>query len=228
MDGRSFRESLRRLRLFAGEAELTAEKVSQIVQPFIEEWRPVRVPNVKDARVPTDPEFSLSESALGDLTARIRAVGMNLNKRGTKGIDYHNAFQKQLVALAEMFDCRGWTESAALFDDPESDGPPLQLTGRVDVIWARRRVPVAVFEIDSTIKARSFQKLKEAAAAHKIWAYFGKDVWGFRTFLQRQDPAREILPVIIPNTFIPSFSDHDARESHPQGNPEPPLRESQN
>ena len=222
---------MRRLRLFAGEAELTGEKVSEMVQPFIEEWRPVAVPNVKDVRVPTDPEFSLSESALGDLTARIRAVGMNLNKLGVKaggGVEYHNAFQKQLVALAEMFDCRGWTESAALFDDPDSEGPPTQLTGRVDVIWARRRVPVAVFEIDSTVKARSFQKLKEAAAPHKIWVYFGKDIWGFRTFLQRQDPLKEIIPVIVPNTFIPSFAEHETREPHSPRNPDPTGPESQN
>ncbi len=142
---------------------------------------------------------------------------MNLNKSGVKGIQYHNAFQKQIVALAENFDCRGWTESAAQFDDPEllssgAGGPPPQLNGRVDVIWARDRVAVAVFEIDSTVKARSFQKLKEAAAPHKIWVYFGKDVWGFRTFLQKQDLGREIVPVLIPNTFIPSFADREGGE----------------
>ncbi|HUO07270.1 MAG TPA: hypothetical protein VM008_02990 [Phycisphaerae bacterium] len=212
MDGRRYHESLRRLRLFAGEAELTPEKVSKIVQPFIEEWRPVAVPNRKDVRVSMDPEFMLSQPALVDLTARIRAIGMNLNKSGLKGIHYHNAFQRQLAALAENFDCRGWTESAALFDDPERAGEEpvggaLQLSGRVDVIWARKRVPVAVFEIDSTVKPRSFQKLKEAAAAHKLWVYFGKDVWGFKTFLQKNDPEREMLPVIVPNTFVPSFTD---------------------
>ncbi len=218
MEGRHFHNSLRRLRLFADEAALTPEKVIEIVTPFIEEWRPVKVPNRKDVPVPLDPEFRLSASALGDLTARIRAAGMNLNKSGVKGIHYHNAFQKQLVALAETFDCRGWTESAASFDDPAwMDNPAdaggggeealVQLTGRVDVIWARHRIPVAVFEIDSTVKPRSFQKLKEAAAPHKIWVYFGKDIWGFRTFLQKQDPAKEITPVIVPNTFIPSFSD---------------------
>ncbi len=223
MDGRRFHESLRRLRLFASEAELTGETVSKMVQPFIEEWRTVAVPNVKDVRVPMDPEFMLTQSALVDLTARIRAIGMNLNKSGMKGIQYHNAFQRQLAMLAVNFDCRGWTESAALFDDPEreagaTEGPPVQLTGRVDVVWARKRVPVAVMEIDSTVKARSFQKLKEAAAAHKLWVYFGKDVWGFKTFLQREDPEREVVPVIVPNTFVPSFSDaggtDDVTRSH--------------
>ena len=90
---------------FAAEADLSPDKVSDMVQPFIDQWRPVKVPNLKDASVPLDPAFTLSQPALGDLSARIRAVGMNLNKSGLKGIHYHNAFQKHLVALAENFDC---------------------------------------------------------------------------------------------------------------------------
>ena len=75
------------------------------------------------------------------------------------------------------------------------------------MVWSRQGVPVVVMEIDSTVKARSFQKLKEAAAAHKLWIYFGRDIWGFRMFLQANDPQREIVPVLIPNTFVPSFED---------------------
>jgi hypothetical protein len=217
MDGRHYHNSLRRLRLFAEEGHLTPEKVSGIFKPFVEEWQPLKVPNRKDVALPMDPDLLLSSPALTDLAARIRVVGMNLNKSGLKGIHFHNSFQRQLAALAETFDCRGWTESEAQFDDPDTLGvqqanmplaaPPIQLTGRVDVIWARRRLPVAVFEIDSTVKPRSFQKLKEAASPHKLWVYFGKDLWGFRTFLQRNDPQREILPIIVPRTFIPSFQD---------------------
>jgi len=212
MDGRHFHNSLRRLRLFADEPDLTPRKASEIMQPFIEEWRPVPVPNLKDATVSMDPDLQLSPPAQTDLAARIRVMGMNLNKARLKGIDYHNTFVRQLAALAETFDCRGWTESAALFDDPERNGeePPVQLTGRVDVIWARRRLPVAVFEIDSTVKAKSFQKLKEAASPHKFWVYFGKDVWAFKTFLQQNDATREIVPVIVPRTFVPSFEDEGA------------------
>jgi len=212
MDGRHYRNSLRRLRLFADEAPLTPDSVSKIVQPFIDEWRPLATPNRKDAQIPMDhppPELTLSPPALVDLAARVRVIGMTLNKQSLKGVYYHNAFQRHLAALAETFDCRGWMESAALFEDPESAATeaPVQLTGRVDVIWARNRLPVAVFEIDSTVKPRSFQKLKEAASPHKFWIYFGKDVWGFRTFLQKHDPEREIVPIIVPRTFIPSFED---------------------
>ena len=206
MDPRSYRESLRRLRHVA--AGLTPENVRPLLAPFVEAWRPLAVPNLKDTPLPMDPDLQLSSPALTDLAARIRVIGMNLNKSGLKGVEYHNALQRQLAALAATFDCQGWTESAALFDDPDGAGDlagPVQLAGRVDVVWSRRRLPVAVFEVDSTVKPRSLQKLKEAAAAHKFWVYFGKDVWGFRTFLQREDSAKQIVPIIVPRTFIPSF-----------------------
>ncbi|MCL2646565.1 MAG: hypothetical protein FWD61_06110 [Phycisphaerales bacterium] len=150
----------------------------------------------------------LTDPAMADLVARIRALGMNLNKsalKGKGGGPYHDAFQRRLVAMAELFDCQAWRETELLFDDPGLFGKPL--AGDADVIWTRKRVPVVVFQIDSAVKPRSFQKLKEAAAAHKVWIYFGRDVWGFRTFLQKNDPNREVVPVIIPPTFIPSFSD---------------------
>jgi hypothetical protein len=208
MDSRQDRELLRRLRHVA--AGLTPQAVQPLLQPFVEQWsRRAGMPNLKDVRVPMDPELRFSAPTLADLAARIRAIGMNLNKSGLKGLEYHNALQRQLAALAATFDCQGWTETPALFDDPEAEGA-VQLAGRVDVVWSRRRLPVAVFEIDSTVKARSFQKLKEAAAAHKLWVYFGKDVWGFRTFLQREDAGKAIVPVIVPRTFVPSYEE----ESH--------------
>ncbi len=157
-----------------------------------------------------DPDLRLSEPAIADLAARIRAIGMNLNKSGLKGIAYHNMVQRQIAALAAQFDCRGWTESPALFDNPEvveGNEAPLQLAGRVDVIWARNRIPVAVFEVDSTVKPRSLAKLIEAAAPHKFWVYFGPDVWNFRTFVQKNDLTKEIHAILIPQTFIPSFGD---------------------
>ena len=206
MDVRGHREALRRLKHIA--AALSPEAAAALLQPFAQAWKPLPVPNLKDGVVPMDADLRLTQPALTDLAARIRVIGMNLNKSGLKGIEYHNALQRQLAALALTFDCQGWTENAAMFDDPEAaTEAPVQLAGRMDVVWSRKRVPVVVMEVDSTVKARSFQKLKEAAAPHKLWVYFGKDVWGFRTFLQKEDPGRQVVAVIVPRTFIPSFSD---------------------
>ena len=153
-----------------------------------------------------DSDFMLTESAMTDLAARIRALGMNLNKSTQKkggGEDYHAAFRRHLATMAEMFDCQLRREEEWLFDD-------VGVTGGGDIVWVRKKGgggAVVVFEMDSTVKLRSFQKLKAATALHKVWIYCGRDVWGFRTFLQKNDPGREITPVIVPTTFVPSFAD---------------------
>lgn len=215
MDMRAFQNALKRLKAMAGETPISGHDVSKLIQPFVDEWRTVPTPNKADAPpadgaampLPYPAQLTLAPPHLQDLAVRIKTIGMNLVKARLAGIRFHNAFQLHVAHLANQFDCRGWTESAATFMDP--DEPDTQTTshGRIDVIWARSRLPVAIFEIDSTVKPRSFQKLKEGLAAHKFWIYFGKDIWGFKSFLLQEDPTHEITPIIIPNTFTPSFSE---------------------
>lgn len=159
----------------------------------------------------------LSPAALTDLAARLRVVGMNLHKQRLKGEEYRAALGRQMAALAETFDCRGWMESAemtgGLFDEPGKMGEaPEGWRGQVDVMWSRHGAEVAVFEIGATVRARSLERLMEAGAAHRFWVYFGRDLWSFRAFLQKNDPERRITPVVIPQTFVPSFSDPARRE----------------
>jgi len=150
-----------------------------------------------------ESELMLTESAMSDLAARIRVMGMNLNRLAVKGEEYSARLRRQLAGMAEMFDCQLRRDEEWLFDD-------VGVPGGGDVIWVRKGKgggAVVVFEIDATVKVRSFQKLKAATALHKVWIYCGRDVWGFRTFLQKNDPGREIMPVIVPTTFVPSFED---------------------
>lgn len=206
MDNRHFYENLKRLKAMARETGVSGEEVSKLIGPFIEEWRTVATPNRADGTgMPTTLLFT--PSRLGDIGVRVRTIGMNLVKARLEGFRFHNAFQLHVCQLAGHFDCHGWTESAATFMDPDVPEPVNTTQGRIDVIWASNRVPVAIFEIDSTVKLRSFQKLKEAASPHKFWVYFGKDVWGFKSLLLKADPEREIVPIVIPNSFTPSFGD---------------------
>jgi hypothetical protein len=218
MDMRHFHDSLKRLKAFAKEAELSGEQVSKMIQPFIEEWRTVATPRVvkkADGAAMHLPNAGLSFTPLpffapdraNEIAVRIKAIGMNLVKAKLTGIRFHNAFQLHVAHLANQFDVRGWTESAAEFMDPEEPESTATSEGRIDVVWARNRIPVTIFEIDSTIKLKSFAKLREGLSPHKFWIYFGKDVWGFKSFLLKEDPKREIIPVIIPQTFTPSFAD---------------------
>ena len=206
MDLRNYYENLKRLKAMALETDLTGDQVSKLIGPFIDEWRTVATPNRADGTaMPTILLFN--PNRLQDIAVRVKTIGMNLVKARLGGIRFHNAFQLHVCTLAGHFDCHGWTESAATFMDPEVPDPVNTTQGRIDVIWASNRIPVAIFEIDSTVKLRSFQKLKEAAAPHKFWVYFGKDVWGFKSLLLKEDPEREIVPIIIPNSFTPSFGD---------------------
>ena len=153
------------------------------------------------------PAGIFTPTRLQDIVVRVKTIGMNLVKARLTGIRFHNAFQIHVAHLAGQFDVRGWTESAATFMDPDEPEATTTSQGRIDVVWARMRRPVAIFEIDSTVKLRSFAKLREGLSPHKFWIYFGKDVWGFKSLLLERDPGREIVPIIIPNTFTPSFSD---------------------
>ena len=94
-----------------------------------------------------------------DIAVAVKTIGMNLVKARLAGIRFHNAFQLHVAHLAGQFEVRGWTESAATFMDPDEPEPTASSHGRIDVIWAKNRVPVAIFEIDSTVKPRSFAKL---------------------------------------------------------------------
>jgi hypothetical protein len=208
MDMRHFHDSLRRLKAMAQEAQLSGQEVSKLILPFIEEWKTVATPNRADGAAMSSVAAAMfSPTRQCDITAHVKTIGMNLVKAKLTGLRFHNAFQLHVATLATQFDLRGWTESAATFMDPDQPEATETSHGRIDVVWAKNRIPVAIFEIDSTVKPRSFAKLKEGLAPHKFWIYFGKDVWGFKSFLLQQDPGREIVPILIPHTFTPSFSD---------------------
>ena len=218
MDMRHFHDSLRRLKAMAQEAQLPGHEVSKLILPFIEEWRTVATPNRADGvgmSTPVIPAPLFTPTRVQDIVARVKTIGMNLVKAKLAGIRFHNAFQLHVSTLAGQFDVRGWTESAATFMDPDEPESTTTAHGRIDVVWARNRIPMAIFEIDSTVKPRSLAKLREGLSPHKFWVYFGKDIWGFKSFLLKEDPLREIVPVIIPNTFTPSFSDPAPRQVAP-------------
>ena len=50
---------------------------------------------------------------------------------------------------------------------------------------------------------------------------FGLLLRGLLTDNLGADPLKEITPVIVPNTFIPSFAEHETREPQSPRNPDP-------
>ena len=46
--------------------------------------------------------------------------------------------------------------------------------GRLDVVWIHNRLPVVAFEIDSSFRRKSIQKLLTVKAELRFWVYYGR------------------------------------------------------
>ena len=152
--------------------------------------------------------------ALTDLAAYPGPAGMNL----------HKTISRASIITTHL--CGNWRHSrnawiaaAGPNPPPYSTMPPTpgalanerraQSPGRVDVIWGSEiACPSPCSRLTRRSREKSFQKFEGSGSSAPLWVYFCKDVWGFRTFLCRKaDPGKEILAVIVPRTFIPSFAD---------------------
>lgn len=191
---------LRRLAFIAREVDLPPAHVSVLIQPFIDRYKNLRLTRAGDTggmAVSVHPQAEAISHA-------VRLAALALQRRGVKGIRFHNALQRAVAKLGDGFGYRGFMECGALYETPEG----LEVAGRMDVVWATGRVPTVLFEVDSTAKRASLEKLQLAEAPHKFWVFFGRDVWGFKTLLARHDPERTVVPVVVPWAFAPDGGNH--------------------
>lgn len=184
---------------------------------FIDRWFPVDIP-VKDA-------VDRPKASLIHLDFRRDALRQNIvqvvgaaRRSGRKGLDLHTDIQRGVAALGAALGFRGCVECGIHLPGLPKNNSPRDIHGtgspryRVDVAWAVRRQVMAVFEIDSTVKRHSFDKLMAAAAPLKCWVYFGPDIWAFKQFMAQHDPHGELLAIPVGRHFIP----HGAREHFAQ------------
>lgn len=86
----------------------------------------------------------------------------SLNRR-----QFHDAMQFSITNLANIFNLKGLSEYQ--IDKVRADGRG----GLIDVVWFADLRPVAVFEIDSSIRVKSIKKLLAAKAPFRFWVYYG-------------------------------------------------------
>lgn len=181
------------VRRMAGEMRsFNSCKTEQIIQPFIDKYKSIYLEHRQTAT-----SSGGTHRAHAQIVSDIREIGHRLKRQGLRGIAYHNGFCRAVATLAEAYDYRGFNECGAEYD------LGVRIDGRVDVVWAQQRTPVILFEIDSTVKRASVQKLLTCEAPHRYWIYFGSDLWRFRTDLAAWDTAKDILPIIIPVAYKP-------------------------
>lgn len=67
--------------------------------------------------------------------------------------------------------------------------------GYIDIVWQRKLGVFAVFEIDSSLRAKSIAKLLVINANFRIWVYYGsKDPF---KFARKHDPQNKIFIIKI-------------------------------
>jgi hypothetical protein len=108
---------------------------------------------------------------------QIRIIEQYLRKKAqsiSKGIrrpEFHRELQKYLIELALNFDLQGVTEYKVYFwrDDDR--------VGSIDVVWLDKNIPIVAFEIDSSARLKSIQKLLALNVQFRFWIYYGeKDI----------------------------------------------------
>jgi len=190
-----FHAQVKRMRRMAQEAAIVPEKAATMIQPFIDKYKALRLP------MHSNGPCGKPHPRHGEIAAAIQQAGLSVQRRHLKGLAFHSGYQQALARQAEHFGYRGFVECGAIYltiADQENS-----VWGRVDVASASGREPEVIFEIDSTIKPASLLKLQQARVPHKYWIYFGKDVWRFKTFLKKHDPAGEVAGIVLPRAWKP-------------------------
>lgn len=186
-------QHLRQLRSIATAAGVPSEPAHSL-RPFTQHYAPLPLTRAAEPQATFPPHTQHAQ-----IVSDVQAAALALQRRGIKGLCFHNQFQRQLAERAPAYHLRGFTECAVTYH--AADRP---CDGRMDVVWADpQRIPTVLFEIDSTVKAASLEKLLLASAPFKYWVYFGPDVWKFKTFLAKADLRGSVRPIVISRFWTP-------------------------
>jgi hypothetical protein len=110
------------------------------------------------------------------------------NPRLMSRIQFHNELQRKIVELAHEFGLQGIAEFTAMSEDTS--------WGSLDIAWLLNSIPIAIFEVDSSFRIKSFWKLDKVASLHKFWIYYGKMDEGKRQKIKALN-SQHFIDVII-------------------------------
>ncbi|MGA1975444.1 MAG: hypothetical protein ABSG92_07390 [Conexivisphaerales archaeon] len=98
---------------------------------------------------------------------RIRGIASELVLEARAPLDFHNTLQREVAELGSAFGFMGVREYPVYNTE-------IGVEGLADVAWLARRRLASVFEIDSTPRAKSVQKLLALDAPFRFWVYYGR------------------------------------------------------
>ena len=98
------------------------------------------------------------ESILHD----IKHISEEASQKCVNRRQFHNTMQQKIVNLANSFNIKGLKEYRVR-------------DGLIDVAWLSDLNPIAVFEIDSSLRIKSIRKLLAVEVPSRFWVYYKYD-----------------------------------------------------
>ncbi|KKH46862.1 hypothetical protein [Methanosarcina sp. 1.H.A.2.2] len=126
------------------------------------------------------------ESYISEIAGAINGVSTQIHDslRSFHRIEFHNRLQEEISYLAAKYYLYGIKEYQ--IEDFKEKG----WDGFIDVVWAtgfgKREIPVVAFEIDSSLRKKSVEKLLAVEAPFRFWVYYGKKE--AYPLLEKEDP----------------------------------------
>jgi hypothetical protein len=108
-------------------------------------------------------------------------------------LDFHNTLQKKVADLGGQFGFMGVREYPVY-----STGVGVE--GLADVAWTAKRRLTAVFEIDSSPRIKSVQKLIALDAPFRFWVYYGHS--HYLSMVRSVDKSNAIEVIRLRNVYF--------------------------
>ena len=135
----------------------------------------------------------------------IRAIAAYARLHTWLSPELHRHLQEEVRRLGAEHGFRGYSEHNLPRFRPDGR------SGRIDVVWACKGTLVASFEIDSSPRVKSIQKLVRAGAGAPFWVYYGRRNDQERGVLAEHDPSACVHLIRLP----PFETTRPAREVRP-------------
>ena len=97
---------------------------------------------------------------------RIQGIAAKLIPEIKVPLDFHNTLQRRVADMASQFGFMGVREYPVY-------NAEVGVEGLADVAWMAKKRLTAVFEIDSSPRMKSVQKLIALDAPFRFWVYYG-------------------------------------------------------
>jgi len=112
-------------------------------------------------------KFEERGGVIESITKDIKKIASRISEKILNRKQVRNFLQNNITNLAKDYNLKG--EKEYRINNIESS----KSCGFIDVVWLENSKPVAIFEIDSSLRIKSIKKLLSVVIPLRFWIYYG-------------------------------------------------------